>query len=62
MLADIGPLIEGVVTGGAKGLSREIMESLPALKIIAISGIGTDAVDWRMPQSTVSMSPLHPAC
>jgi len=45
MLADIGPLIEGVVTGGAKGLSRKIMESLPALKIVAISGIGTDAVD-----------------
>ena len=45
MLADIGPLIEGVVTGGAKGLSREMMECLPALKIVAISGIGTDAVD-----------------
>lgn len=45
MLADIGPLIEGVVTGGAKGLSREIMECLPALKIVAVSGIGTDAVD-----------------
>ncbi|MBY6255572.1 2-hydroxyacid dehydrogenase [Phytobacter diazotrophicus] len=45
MLADIGPRIEGVVTGGAKGLSREIMECLPVLKIIAISGIGTDAVD-----------------
>lgn len=45
MLAEIGPLIEGVVTGGAKGLSREIMECLPTLKIVAISGIGTDAVD-----------------
>lgn len=45
MLAEIGPLIEGVVTGGAKGLSREVMECLPALKIVAISGIGTDAVD-----------------
>ncbi len=45
MLADIGPLIEGVVTGGAKGLSRAIMECLPALKIVAVSGIGTDAVD-----------------
>lgn len=45
MLADIGPLIEGVVTGGAKGLSRETMECLPALKIVAVSGIGTDAVD-----------------
>lgn len=45
MLAEIGGLIEGVVTGGAKGLSREIMAQLPALKIVAISGIGTDAVD-----------------
>ena len=45
MLADIGPLIEGVVTGGAKGLSREVMACLPALKIVAVSGIGTDAVD-----------------
>ena len=45
MLAEIGQLIEGVVTGGAKGLSREIMQCLPALKIVAVSGIGTDAVD-----------------
>ncbi|WP_437889287.1 2-hydroxyacid dehydrogenase [Phytobacter sp. V91] len=45
MLADIGPVIEGVVTGGAKGLSRDIMQCLPALKIVAVSGIGTDAVD-----------------
>ncbi|VYU66776.1 Glycerate dehydrogenase [Metakosakonia massiliensis] len=45
MLADIGPQIEGVVTGGAKGLSREMMAALPALKIVAVSGIGTDAVD-----------------
>ena len=45
MLAEIGGLIEGVVTGGAKGLSREIMAQLPALKIVAVSGIGTDAVD-----------------
>lgn len=45
VLAEIGGLIEGVVTGGAKGLSREIMAQLPALKIVAVSGIGTDAVD-----------------
>ncbi|MBJ3815574.1 2-hydroxyacid dehydrogenase [Shimwellia pseudoproteus] len=45
MLAEIGLLIQGVVTGGARGLPREIMAQLPQLKIIAISGIGTDAVD-----------------
>lgn len=47
LLDDAGPRIRGVVTGGAKGLSNELMEQLPALEIIAISGIGTDAVDLR---------------
>lgn len=42
---EFGPLIQGVVTGGAKGLDNATMDRLPALKIIAISGIGTDAVD-----------------
>lgn len=41
----IGSRIRGVVTGGAKGLSTALMNKLPALEIIAISGIGTDAVD-----------------
>lgn len=45
LLAEVGPLIQGVVTGGAKGLDNATMDCLPALKIIAISGIGTDAVD-----------------
>jgi glyoxylate reductase len=40
-----GASIRGVVTGGAKGLSNSIMDRLPALQVIAISGIGTDAVD-----------------
>jgi glyoxylate reductase len=40
-----GATIRGVVTGGAKGLSNSIMDRLPALQVIAISGIGTDAVD-----------------
>jgi len=44
-LDDVGPCIRGVVTGGAKGLSNDIMDRLPTLEIIAISGIGTDAVD-----------------
>ncbi|GLO39629.1 dehydrogenase [Pseudomonas putida] len=47
LLDEAGPRIRGVVTGGAKGLSNELMEQLPALEIIAISGIGTDAVDLR---------------
>ena len=45
LLDEVGPLIRGVVTGGAKGLPSAIMERLPQLEIIAISGIGTDAVD-----------------
>lgn len=44
-LNDVGPRIRGVVTGGAKGLSNTLIDQLPALDIIAISGIGTDAVD-----------------
>ncbi|MDZ3995298.1 2-hydroxyacid dehydrogenase [Pseudomonas sp. Teo4] len=47
LLNEVGPRIRGVVTGGAKGLSNALMDQLPALQIIAISGIGTDAVDLR---------------
>lgn len=45
LLDEVGPRIRGVVTGGAKGLVNALMDQLPALQIIAISGIGTDAVD-----------------
>jgi len=41
----IGAGIRAVVTGGAFGLPRDLMDSLPALEIVSISGIGTDAVD-----------------
>jgi len=44
-LAERGGSIRAVVTGGVKGLSNAIMDRLPALELIAISGIGTDAVD-----------------
>jgi len=47
LLREVGPRIRGVVTGGAKGLSTALMDQLPALQIIAISGIGTDAVDLQ---------------
>ncbi|WP_449431076.1 2-hydroxyacid dehydrogenase [Pseudomonas putida] len=45
LLDQVGPRIRGVVTGGAKGLSNALMDQMPALEIIAISGVGTDAVD-----------------
>lgn len=41
----IGQDIEGVVTGGALGLKEAVMRKLPALRIVAVSGVGTDAVD-----------------
>jgi len=37
--------IRAVVTGGGLGLSREMMARLPALEIVAVNGVGTDAVD-----------------
>ena len=45
LITEIGPSIRAVVTGGAHGASNEIVDALPALEIIAINGIGTDAVD-----------------
>src|SRR6185295_9479583 len=44
-VAAIGERIRGIATGGASGVDAAIMEALPALEIIAINGIGTDAVD-----------------
>ncbi|WP_427309277.1 2-hydroxyacid dehydrogenase [Cupriavidus sp. H39] len=40
-----GPSIEAVITGGHTGISREMLEQLPALKVVAVNGVGTDAVD-----------------
>ena len=37
--------IRGVATRGNLGLSRELMEALPNLEIIAVYGVGYDAVD-----------------
>lgn len=45
LLADVAPRVRAIVTGGATGASRALVERLPALEIIAINGIGTDAVD-----------------
>lgn len=45
LLDRVAARIRGVVTGGANGLAAALMDRLPALEIVAISGIGTDAVD-----------------
>jgi len=45
LVAEVGPRIRGIVTGGGSGASNELIDALPVLEIIAINGIGTDAVD-----------------
>ncbi|MHB8268937.1 2-hydroxyacid dehydrogenase [Bradyrhizobium sp.] len=45
LLNSVAPQIRAVASGGALGLPRALMDRLPALEIVAINGIGTDAVD-----------------
>jgi len=45
LIAQVGTSVRAIVTGGQTGASNELMDSLPALEIIAINGIGTDNVD-----------------
>ena len=40
-----GSAMRGVITGGHTGIARELMERLPALEVVAVNGVGTDAVD-----------------
>ena len=37
--------IRGVITGGHTGITRGMMDKLPALEVVAVNGVGTDAVD-----------------
>ncbi|QDH16811.1 2-hydroxyacid dehydrogenase [Swingsia samuiensis] len=44
-IAKFAPQIRGIATGGGTGVPRAIMDQLPALEIIAVNGVGTDAID-----------------
>lgn len=44
-LADCAERVRAVVTGGALGIGRELMAQLPALELVAVHGVGLDAVD-----------------
>jgi lactate dehydrogenase-like 2-hydroxyacid dehydrogenase len=45
MVARVGSNVRAVATGGGSGVSKAIADALPKLEIIAINGVGTDAVD-----------------
>lgn len=44
-LAEVGPRIRGIATRGDLGASGALIAALPALEVIAINGVGFDAVD-----------------
>jgi lactate dehydrogenase-like 2-hydroxyacid dehydrogenase len=44
-LAPLAAKVRAIVTGGGTGASVALVDGLPKLEIIAINGIGTDAVD-----------------
>lgn len=44
-LREHGASVDAVITGGHTGISRPMLEQLPNLKVVAINGVGTDAVD-----------------
>ena len=45
LLAAIGPKVRGIVTGGGTGVPVDLWAQLPALEIVAVNGVGLDAVD-----------------
>ncbi|MDB5851361.1 MAG: D-isomer specific 2-hydroxyacid dehydrogenase, NAD-binding protein [Rhodoferax sp.] len=44
-LREHGASIAAAITGGHTGISRAVLEQLPNLKVVAVNGVGTDAVD-----------------
>ncbi|WP_341728619.1 2-hydroxyacid dehydrogenase [Brooklawnia sp.] len=45
LLAEVGPSIRAIATRGELGADAELIAALPNLEIIAINGVGFDAVD-----------------
>jgi len=50
-ISEHGPSIKGVITGGHTGISNDMIMKLPALAVIAVNGVGTDAVDLEFARS-----------
>jgi len=46
-----GASIQGAITGGHTGITMALMAQLPALKVVAVNGVGTDAVDLEYARS-----------
>jgi lactate dehydrogenase-like 2-hydroxyacid dehydrogenase len=44
-LREHGAAISAVITGGHTGISNTMLARLPQLKVVAVNGVGTDAVD-----------------
>lgn len=44
-LREYADTVQAVTTGGHTGVPRALLERLPALKVVAVNGVGTDAVD-----------------
>jgi lactate dehydrogenase-like 2-hydroxyacid dehydrogenase len=44
-LREHGAAIRGVITGGHTGITTAVMEQLPNLEVVAVNGVGTDAID-----------------
>lgn len=45
LLAAVGPKVRGIATGGGTGVPADLWARLPALEIVAVNGVGLDAVD-----------------
>lgn len=44
-LVQHGANIRGVITGGHTGITQAVMAQLPNLEVVAVNGVGTDAID-----------------
>ncbi|CAN5305056.1 2-hydroxyacid dehydrogenase [soil metagenome] len=50
-LREHGARISAVITGGHTGVSRAMLEQMPNLQVVAVNGVGTDAVDLAYARS-----------